>query len=139
MIRRLVLVVTFAACALLGSSCGKPGPGNVLTLVLAPDGSMLDGGLPQAMVIPSTDTWESSPWTGTDVHWLPYGPHEQLDVQHSLGRMPTGVITYISFTENGFDPSQAAGDLARLVEVTPDHVTVWNDTNGSYFARIVLF
>jgi len=53
--------------------------------------------------------------------------------------MPTGVLTYISFTADGFDPSQAAGDLARLVSVTPDHVTVWNDTNGSYFARIVVF
>jgi hypothetical protein len=143
MIRRLALLLSFLACAMFGASCGKPGPGNVLVLTLAPDGSMLDGGLPQAMTIPGTDSWESSPWSADDggvpVSWLPYGPHVQLDVQHGLGRMPTAVITYISFTQNGFDPSQAAGDLARLVEVTPDHVTVWNDTNGSYFARIVVF
>lgn len=131
MTRRLALALTFAACALLASSCGKPGPGNVLDLS--------DGGLPMEMLLEAGSAWESSPWMGTDVHWLPYGPHEQLRVHHTLGRTPVGVITYISFTEDGFDPSQAAGDLARLVEVDDQNVTVWNDTNGSYFARIVVF
>lgn len=130
-----LLVVTIA---LLGSSCGKPGPGNLVVLRLAPD-----GGLPEAMSLADGGAWESSPWAspdgGTPVHWLYYGPHEQLHVQHSLGRVPTGVLTYISFVESGVDPSLAPGDLARLVDVTDDHVTVWNDTNGVYYARIVVF
>jgi hypothetical protein len=128
---RLGLMLVLAACALFASSCGKPGPGNVLVVT--------DGGLPNAMLIPGMDAWESSPWSGTDVHWLPYGPHEQLQVHHGLGRMPIAVVTYISFVDTGLDPSQAAGDLARLVDVTDQEVTVWNDTNGSYFARIVVF
>ena len=135
-------IVTIAASLLL-AGCGKPGPGNRLILTLATDGSGLDGGLPAAMVIPTGDAWESSPWTspdgGPEVRWLPYAPHVQLQVEHGLGRQPTAVVTYISFVETGLDPSQAAGDLARLVDITPDHVTVWNDTNGSYFARIVVF
>lgn len=132
MIGRLARLAALLSFATLAASCGKPGPG-----ILVP--YSLDGGLPSAMLDPATNVWESSPWSGTDVHWLPYGPHVQLQVQHGLTRMPTGVITYISFVENGLDPSQAAGDLARIVEVTEDHVTVWNDTNGSYYARIVVF
>ena len=128
----LGLSLAFVLLALFAPGCGKPGPGNVVVY-------SLDGGLPMSMIDPSTQTWESAPWSGPDVHWLPYGPHVQLQVQHALGRQPTGVLTYISFVENGQNPSQAAGDLARLIEVTDDHVTVWNDTNGSYYARIVVF
>jgi hypothetical protein len=128
----LALALSFALLALFAPGCGKPGPGNVVVYAR-------DGGLPMSMVDLSPDAWESSPWFGTDVHWIPYGPHVQLQLEHNLGRVPTGVITYISFVESGQNPSQAAGDLARLVEVTADHVTVWNDTNGSYFARVVVF
>ncbi len=129
---RSLAILALVASAALATSCGKPGQGALVPY-------SLDGGLPSAMLDPSPDAWESAPWTGTDVRWLPYGPHVQLQVQHGLGRTPTGVLTYISFVESGQNPSQAAGDLARLVEVTDDHVTVWNDTNGSYFARIVVF
>lgn len=143
MIRLLLALLVLGTLASFASGCGKPGPGNLVVLRLTPDGSMLDGGLPAAMTIPGGSAWESSPWASPDggpsVHWLSYGPHVQLDVQHGLGRVPTGVITYISFVESGLDPSQAAGDLARLVEITDDHVTVWNDTNGVYFARVVVF
>jgi hypothetical protein len=143
MTRRRLTVLFAASLALLASGCGKPGPGNLVVLRLTPEGSVQDGGLPEAMSLGDGGAWESSPWASPDggpaVHWLYYGPHEQLDVQHSLGRVPNVVITYISFVETGQDPSQAAGDLARLVEITDDHVTVWNDTNGSYYARIVVF
>ena len=128
----LVLALAFVGLALFAPGCGKPGPGTVVVY-------SRDGGLPMSMVDPSPDTWESSPWAGPDVHWIPYGPHVQLQLEHDLGRVPTGVITYISFVESGQNPSQAAGDLARLVDVTADHVTVWNDTNGSYFARVIVF
>ena len=139
MIRRVALSLALATCAALLGSCSKPGPGNVVMYFTTPDGSMLDGGIPLAMTIPGNTSWESSPWMGTDVHWLPYGAHVQLDLHHDLGRVPTGVITYLSFTEDGMDPSQAAGDLARIVTVDMDHVVVWNDTNGIYFARVVVF
>jgi hypothetical protein len=132
MTRRIVLALAFAGLATFAASCGKPGPGNVVVV-------SLDGGLPNAMLDPTMNAWESAPWSGPGVEWLSYGPHVQLQVQHQLGRVPTGVNTYISFVASGQNPSQAAGDLARIVEVTDDHVTVWNDTNGSYFARIVVF
>lgn len=134
MTARLLLCLSLGLLSLatFAPGCGKPGPGNVNVF-------SLDGSLPNAMIDPLSMTWETSPWTGPDVHWLPYGPHVQLQIQHGLGRMPTAVLTYISFVDSGQNPSQAAGDLARLVEVTDDHVTVWNDTNGSFFARVVVF
>ncbi|MFO0680890.1 MAG: hypothetical protein U0234_02510 [Sandaracinus sp.] len=120
------------ALALLASAgCAKPGPAPLMEYTL--------DDLPMAMRDPVADTWESSPWSGTGVAWIPYGPHAQIRLEHDLGRVPDGVATYLSFTEDGQTPSQAAGDLARVVEVTDTHVTVWNDTNGAYYARVVLF
>lgn len=130
--KRLVQALVASVVALAVTSCGKPGPGGVVDYTL-------DGSLPTAMIDPSTSTWESSAWAGPGVHWVPYGPHAQIRLEHDLGRVPAGVITYLSFTEDGTNPSQAAGDLARIVEVTDTHVTVWNDTNGAYYARVVLF
>jgi hypothetical protein len=72
------------------------------------------------------------------VRWLPYPPRGQVQVEHSLGRVPTTVFVYLSFMPTGVSPALAAGDLARVVEVDASTVTVWNDTNGSYFARVVV-
>ncbi len=130
--KRLFSASIACALALASTSCSKPGPRGVVDYTL-------DGSLPTAMIDPSPDTWESSAWSGPDVRWIPYGPRAQIRLEHDLGRVPAGVITYISFYPDGQTPSQAAGDLARVVEVTDTHVTVWNDTDGSYYARVVLF
>jgi hypothetical protein len=52
--------------------------------------------------------------------------------------VPTSVFVYLSFVQTGTSPALAAGDLARVVDVDASTVTVWNDTNGSYFARVVV-
>jgi hypothetical protein len=83
--------------------------------------------------------WSSAPWAGPGVTWIPFGPHEQVQVEHTLPRAPSTVLTYLSFTGSGESPSLAAGDLTRVVDVSGTTVTVWNDTNGSYFVRVVAF
>lgn len=80
--------------------------------------------------------WQSSDWSGDP--WLPYPTQATLVVPHSLGRTPTAVFVYISFSESGASAALAAGDLARIAEVNESHVTVQNATNGEYFSRIVL-
>jgi hypothetical protein len=111
-------------------ACGRPAPGALRTYTAdAPE-------LAMASIDPASGAWESMPWTGTD--WLPYGPRAQLQVTHGLGRLPRTVLVYLAFDELGSDPACAAGDLARVIEVTDTTVTVWNDTNGIYFARIVV-
>jgi hypothetical protein len=142
---RALLLLAFASLAPLAAGCqNTSAPSRGPLVVYCPP---VDGGAPDCMTLPGAmlleagSAWESAPWggPGSGVHWLPFGAREQLQVQHGLGRVPTGVITYISFVEDGQNPGQAAGDLAQIVEVTADHVTVWNDTNGMYFARVVVF
>lgn len=126
---RSVLVVVVLSLSLV-AGCGRPPPGGLIDFpVGAPE-------LAMASVDPLTNTWESMPWTGTP--WLPYGPRAQLRVFHGLGRVPRSVHVYLAFDELGSDPAMAAGDLGRVLEVTDTTVTVWNDTSGSYFARIVV-
>lgn len=81
--------------------------------------------------------WESAPWSGTD--WIAYSPRTQLHISHPLGHTPRAVLVYISFVAAGTTPALAAGDLARIVQVSESDVTIWNDTNGTYFARVVIF
>jgi hypothetical protein len=118
------------------TACGKPPPGNLD--VLTPDDSRL------AMAVSDRDpmtgavrSWASAPWAGGE--WIRYPGRIQLDVSHGLGRVPNVVLVYLSFAPDGRNPALAAGDLARIVEADETHVVVWNDTNGSYFARIVVF
>lgn len=118
------------ALASLALACGRPPPGTLIEL----DPS--DPELAMASVDPVTGAWESMPWTGME--WLPFGPRVQLRVTHGLGRVPRSVHVYLAFDELGSDPAAAAGDLARVIEVTDTTVTVWNDTNATYFARIVV-
>jgi hypothetical protein len=87
-------------------------------------------------------SWESSPWSLPDAmmtEWIPYQPHALIHITHPLGRVPTAVLVYISFVEDGSTPALAAGELARVVDASTGDVTVWNDTGGTYWCRIVLF
>lgn len=111
-------------------ACGRPQP-DVLVIypVDAPE-------LAMASTDPETGSWQSAPWSGID--WIPYPPRGQIQVEHALGRVPTTVMIYLSFDPDGSTPALAAGDLARVVDVDASTVTVWNDTNGRYFARVVV-
>ncbi len=85
----------------------------------------------------SARSWATAPWAGHP--WLEYRGRAVLNLDHDLGRVPQGVLVYISFTQDGADPGLAAGDLAQFREITSERVVVWNNTNGDYFARIVVF
>lgn len=80
--------------------------------------------------------WESAPWTGAT--WMPYQGHLTLQVDHDLGRRPSAVLVYLAFDAAGTGSALSAGDLARVVDVTADHVTIRNDTAGDYYVRLVL-
>lgn len=152
---RIARLVGFVSLALGIASCGRPGLGDRTAYMagdpeLASAGRNMDTGvwssaqwgcatfatMPDCMAV-SGCTWMES-CTGA-VTWIPFRPHEQVEVEHDLGYAPTVILTYISFTSTGDTPSQSAGDLTRIVDVSTSTLTVWNDTNGSYFVRIVAF
>jgi hypothetical protein len=152
-VNRLAALVSLVVLALAG--CGRPGLGD-LTIYAAGDEELANAGLDDGGV------WSSTPWacssypeeatcsavpgctfattcTNSGLAWIPYRPHEQVQVEHSLMYTPSMILTYISFVSTGDTPSLAAGDLTRIVEVDETTVTVWNDTNGSYFVRVVAY
>lgn len=133
------------ALALGSGGCGKPPAGGVDIVPSGPDDTRLAFASVSPMGATGDDvsSWESVPWRD-EAHpevvrpWIPYPGHVQLQVHHEQGRIPRAVLVYLSFVENGQNPALAAGDLARVVDVNEEFVTVWNDTNGAYFARVVL-
>jgi len=132
--RRFTLLGTVGVSGAALGACGRPAPGSVGVVTAASPELAMSG------IDPESGTWQSAPWADGAgmVRWLPYPPRGQVQVEHSLGRVPTTVFVYLSFMPTGVSPALAAGDLARVVEVDASTVTVWNDTNGSYFARVVV-
>jgi hypothetical protein len=113
-------------------ACGRPAPGGVVIFTASsPE-------LAMASIDPETGSWESAPWSPADTGWIPYPPRGQVQLEHRLGREPRTVLVYLSFDRAGTSPALAAGDLARVIDVDESTITIWNDTNGSYFARVVL-
>ncbi|GAB4198394.1 MAG: hypothetical protein OHK0013_07440 [Sandaracinaceae bacterium] len=121
--------VTSIATAIVG--CGRPPPGGVVIFTASsPELSM-------ASIDPETGSWESAPWSPGETGWIPYPPRGQIQVEHGLERVPRVVLVYLSFDRSGAAPGLAAGDLARIVDADERTITIWNDTNGSFFARVV--
>ncbi len=121
-----------AIAVALAVGCGLPPPGALA--VYTQSSPELAG----ASVDPETGSWQSAPWSAPGVTWLPYPPQGRLLVEHGLGRVPSTILVYLSFAPNGESSVLAAGDLARVLDADASSVTLWNATNGSYFARIVV-
>ena len=132
------LLLPLAVVFLAVTGCDDPEPGEVDTIPI--DDERL------AMQVVDRDattgevrSWASAPLDAADDRWLAYPGRVRLQIEHGLGRAPNGVQVYLSFTEDGRLPALAAGDLARIEVANEEHVIVWNDTNGNYFARVVVF
>ncbi|AKF06864.1 hypothetical protein [Sandaracinus amylolyticus] len=132
------VLLRFALATLVLAGCGLTPPGEIVFIPLT------DPLLAQQVVDVDATTgevrsWASAPLDSEDDRWIPYPGRVRIQVDHDLGRAPNGVLVYLSFTEDGRTPALAAGDLARIEVSNEEHVVVWNDTNGNYFARVVVF
>ena len=127
----------FAALALLapllagGAGCGDADAQG--RLELARDDRPASAGLDD-----TGNAWQSVGWQASGDGWQPYAGETTLVVPHELGRVPTGVWVYVSFSESGSRPGLATGDMAIVVEATETHVAVANTTEADLFCRIVL-
>lgn len=142
-----LVLVGSVGCAVLVAGCGRPGMGNQVDLNGDPALGDLSPLLADSRLFVDADgesrSWESGPWAAEDptmaTAWLPYQPRTLIHITHPLGREPVAVLVYLSFVQEGSSPALAEGDLARVVDATDTDVTVWNDTAGTYFARVVIF
>ncbi|MCB9591483.1 MAG: hypothetical protein H6719_02015 [Sandaracinaceae bacterium] len=129
--RRAWLAAGLLASSLgLGGCNGLPTGDTVLYAAGSPE-------LANATVSPE-GVWESSPWSGDGVLWLPYPAQATIDVEHGLGRVPRDVDIWISFEADGDAPAPASGDLARLIAIDESMISVRNSTNVVLYARITL-
>lgn len=119
-----------AAALVLGACNGLPTGDTITYNASSPE-------LADASVSPE-GIWQSSPWSGADVTWLPYPGQATIVVEHDLGRVPTDADVWISFDEGGDAPAPASGDLARLIAIDETFVSVRNSTNVQLWARITL-
>jgi hypothetical protein len=135
-VSRLVAIAATiaAACLAAGSlaACSLP-TGEVVTYTS--DMPELAGAS-----VSAEGVWESAPWQPTTATpWIEFGPRLTVELEHTLGYAPRVVLIYIAFDPQATDPAAAAGDLGRVVDVSDTFVAVKNDTNATYFVRVVAF
>lgn len=109
-----------------------------------PDSMVMSGDVVlDEATIDAQGMWSSAPFQ--NAQWIPLGPSAEVEVEHGLGRMPTSIQVYISgigddradAEPRAFSP--AAGDVANILHVSADSVTLKNRTKGQFYVRLVLF
>ncbi len=130
--RPSIALLAFVSSLAIGACTGTP-PAGILVVYTTDSPE-----LAMASIDPESGSWESAPWRQSeDSRWLPYPSRGQLQLEHNLGRTPQNIIVYLAFERTGEAPAQASGNLARIVDADETTLTIWNDTNGNYFARVV--
>jgi hypothetical protein len=98
-----------------------------------------DNGFPPGAGVTGSGAWQSSDWlVPAGESWIPLPGACLVTVPHDLGRTPALVQVYVSFVPSGQASALAAGDIARIIDVTDLDVTLRNDTLEDFFVRVVL-
>jgi hypothetical protein len=148
----LVLVLsTTWGCEPLGSDCdacdGEKEGENLCIVGLdelpkAGHGSLDPGADAGAAAGAASRTWQSAPWQ--NARWTSLPGQTRVRMEHGLGRVPDSVEIYLSFEKDDSDREGtrssflAAGDLARISEVTDSTITIKNHTEQPFCLRVVL-
>jgi hypothetical protein len=86
--------------------------------------------------------WQSAPWQNAE--WTSLPGKTRVRLEHDLGREPDSVDVYLSFEKDDSDREgtrssfPAAGDMARITDVTDSTITIKNNTEQSFCLRVVL-
>ena len=90
----------------------------------------------------TSERWQSAPWQNAP--WTSLPGETRVRMEHGLGRVPDSVEVYLSFEKDDSDREGtrnsflAAGDLARIYEVTDSTITIRNATEQAFCLRVVL-
>lgn len=121
-----VLGVLLTAC---GNPCGDPEDRLVTLDELPCNMTNADG------------VWESHPWPPIDdeqCYWLEFRGCSEYQIEHPLGRIPTLVVGYTSFDQDGGFATVGSGNSFVIEEASESTVTIRNDQNQLFYLKLVL-
>jgi len=70
--------------------------------------------------------------------WFVFNQNTTYVIEHPLGRIPSLIVVYISFYPDGRGSSIATGDTFLVQASCATSITIRNDTNQRFYARVVL-
>lgn len=82
--------------------------------------------------------WESVPFPVSPCEWFDYQAQTTYRFEHPLGRAPSIVLGYISFSADGTGSTPASGDPFLIQDATDTTVTITSAQNQDFFLRLVL-
>jgi len=85
--------------------------------------------------------WESHPFppiADEQCYWLEFRGCSRYEFEHPLGRVPTEVLGYTSFEQDGRFSTVGSGNSLVVQEVSASTVTIRNAQNQLFYLRLVL-
>jgi hypothetical protein len=85
--------------------------------------------------------WESHPLppiASEQCYWLEFRGCSKYELEHSLGRVPSLVVGYTSFEQDGRFSTVGSGNSFVVEEASASTVTVRNAQNQLFYLRLVL-
>jgi hypothetical protein len=85
--------------------------------------------------------WEShppSPNEDEQCYWLEFRGCSKYEIEHPLGRVPTLVVGYTSFEQDGSFSTLGSGNSFVIEESSASTVTIRNAQNQVFYLRLVL-
>jgi hypothetical protein len=85
--------------------------------------------------------WESHPLppiASEQCYWLEFRGCSTYELEHSLGRVPSLVVGYTSFEQDGRFSTVGSGNSFVVEEASASTVTIRNSQNQLFYLRLVL-
>ena len=85
--------------------------------------------------------WESHPFppiADEQCYWLEFRGCSRYEFEHPLGRVPTEVLGYTSFEQDGRFSTIGSGNSFVIQEANASTVTIRNAQNQLFYLRLVL-
>ena len=121
-----VLVLAGTAC---GDPCGE-----------AEDRVVTMSDMPCSMTN-ADGVWESHPFppiVDEQCYWLEFRGCSRYEIEHPLGRVPSLVLGYTSFEQDGRFSTVGSGNSFVVQETSDSVVTIRNAQNQLFYLRLVL-
>ena len=119
--------------ALAGSACGDP-------CGQAEDRVVPMSEMPCSMT-KTNGVWESHPFppiADEQCYWLEFRGCSKYEIQHPLGAVPTLIVGYTSFDQDGSFSTVGSGNSFVFQEANASTVTLRNGQNQLFYLRLVL-